>query len=474
MSLAAQVKSMRWPFWVVNFMEMIERLAYNGVRTVIPIYIAQADEPAGLHFTQAQKGTIFMVWAFVQTALPVFTGGFADRYGYKKQIAIAIVLKIIGYMLMATQREFGSFLAGCIILAAGTAVFKPPIQGTMAKTLDEKTSGTGWGLFYMVVNVGGFLGPPLAHFLYGISWPAVFYGCAAIVSLNFLWLFSYGTVESGTERTKGIWHVVVTTAKELTSPRLLAFIAIMSAFWACFMQLFDMLPNFIVDWVDSSALAKHLPALMIARDAGRGPQIAQEWVINFNPFLIVLFVVPISWYVNERMRRLSSIVLGIVIASLGILVTGSSMSIFICLGGIAMFSVGEMLSSPKMNEYLAVIAPKDKKGLYMGYANIPVAIGWSYGSLAGGQIYERAGEKAALALRYLAEHVKLEALPDRTLAFEKLCGVLEKTPAEVTGLLWKTYHPSQVWIPFAIAGFAAAFAMIIFSRLARRWSDMGV
>ena len=30
------------PFWMVNVMEMLERLAYYGVRVVIPIYIAQA------------------------------------------------------------------------------------------------------------------------------------------------------------------------------------------------------------------------------------------------------------------------------------------------------------------------------------------------------------------------------------------------------------------------------------------------
>ncbi len=78
-SFLQQTRGLTWPFWVVNIMEMIERLAYYGVRVVIPIYIAQADEIGGLHFSQADKGFIFMWWALVQSALPVFTGGFADR-----------------------------------------------------------------------------------------------------------------------------------------------------------------------------------------------------------------------------------------------------------------------------------------------------------------------------------------------------------------------------------------------------------
>ena len=61
MSFWQQTRSLTWPFWVANIMEMIERLAYYGVRVVIPIYIAQADEIGGLHFSQSDKGVNFHV-----------------------------------------------------------------------------------------------------------------------------------------------------------------------------------------------------------------------------------------------------------------------------------------------------------------------------------------------------------------------------------------------------------------------------
>ncbi|MBI5267885.1 MAG: MFS transporter [candidate division Zixibacteria bacterium] len=195
----AQLLSLPRSFWMVNIMEMFERLAYYGVRVVIPIYIAQADEIGGLHFTAVDKGQIFFIWAIVQTLVPMFSGGFADRYGYKKTIGISIALKMLGYILMATQRAFYPFLLGCCVLALGTAIFKPGVQGTMSQSLSTRNSGVGWGMFYMLVNVGGFLGPPLAHFLYGVSWPMVFYGCAGIVSLNFLMLLTYPEVHPGGE-----------------------------------------------------------------------------------------------------------------------------------------------------------------------------------------------------------------------------------------------------------------------------------
>jgi hypothetical protein len=256
------------------------------------------------------------------------------------------------------------------------------------RTLDKENSSIGWGMFYMLVNIGGFLGPPLAHFLYGVSWPMVFYGCAVIVSLNWLMLFTFTGVEAGGDQTGGMGKVAMTTFRNLMQPRLLLFILIMSGFWLMFMQLFDMLPNFIVDWVDSRALvsALHLPHMFTA-DTARGSMITQEWMINLDSFLIILFVVWISHLV-ARMRRVQSIFWGIALSSIGLMLAGFTMSGALCLLGIAVFAVGEMLASPKMNDYLGVIAPEGQKGLYMGYANMRRSAGasarcWPAGSTTG-------------------------------------------------------------------------------------------
>jgi len=117
-TMAEQLRELPRAFWMLNIMEMLERLAYYGVRVVIPIYIAQADEIHGLHFSQSEKGFIFMLWALVQTGVPVFSGGFADRYGFKRTIAVSIAIKVVGYLVMATQREFWPFTIGCLVLAA--------------------------------------------------------------------------------------------------------------------------------------------------------------------------------------------------------------------------------------------------------------------------------------------------------------------------------------------------------------------
>ena len=473
-------------------MEMWERLAYYGMRVVVPIYIAQADEPGGLHFTQMEKGTIYAWWFVFQSVLPTFTGGFADRYGYKRTIFLAITLKIVGYILMATQHTFAGFFIGTMILATGTAIFKPGIQGSLAQSLDKHNASKGWGIFYWLVNVGGMMGPPLAGILRAISWPSVFYGCAIIVSVNYAMMLTYTDPESGYEAKDSFLTVFRITIKNILDPRLMTFLLIMSGFWLMMYQLWDLHPNFIADWVDSRHIVEMLPVPDAwTHETDRGVQVLQENLLNLNAFLIVVFVIPLSVIV-AKMRTLSAMLIGMIVASMGIVVGGVTMSGGMLLFGIVLFSFGEMLTGPKKNEYLGLIAPKGKKGLYLGYVNVPVGIGGFIGSKLAGYLYGNFGEKAVLAQRYLAEktdylsakgrgpwNAEVGSLSDtlavqRHEAYAELKQYLGLSGETATQLLWETYHPYRVWYWFAAVGIVAIIALLIFNLRARKWQDMNV
>jgi MFS family permease len=456
------LRSFRGAFWAGNVMEMLERLAYYGVRVVVPIYIASTQDPNGLHFTNAEKGEILALWALVQTLVPMFSGGFADRYGRKRTIALSIALKVSGYLLMATQRSYGGFLFGCLVLAAGTAVFKPGLWGTLAVGIDERASSLGWGIFYWIVNVGGFLGPPLAGFLHGYGWKWVFFSCAAIVSLNFVMLLTY---EDATPPRKesALGVAFDSIGKLVRDPRALAFVGIASAYCCMFMQLFDALPNFIEEWTDSSDLvaALNLHEGQLARMTPRGLQVPQEWMINLDAGMILLLMVPVSALAG-KLRLLFVVVGGIACSCLGLFLAGGSMSGFACIAGIFVFAIGEMLAAPKLNEYLALIAPKGDEALYMGYANIPWAVGWTSGAYVAGRIYEKMADKANLAARWLAEHGQPGVARDE--AFKAMQAKIGVGATEATKILWDAYHPYAFWYGFVALGGASAALMYLFAR----------
>lgn len=144
-----------------------------------------------------------------------------------------------------------------------------------------------------------------------------------------------------------------------------------------------------------------------------------------------------------------------------------------CLLGIAVFAIGEMASSPKINEYLGVIAPKGEEALYMGYANVPVAFGWVAGSKIAGNLYDRLADKANLARAYLESHNLVDAATLAAMKREESMAVLQRVTGKdaraATELLWDTYHPQTFWYVFVGVGIAAAIGMLLYARVARRW-----
>jgi MFS family permease len=418
------------------------------------------------------------------------SGGFADRYGYKKMIAVSAAINVGAFVAMANARSYPGFFAACLLLALGTALFKPGLQGTLAQSMSKRNSSVGWGFFYWLVNVGSAIGPIFASFMRTNGWPFVFYGCAAITCLNFLMLFTYPIVESGADKTKGLFSVARDTFVNILDIRLAAVIAIFSGFWMMLYALWDFMPNFYADWTESGALVNAIPGIPKGwlQETARGVQVKQEIALDLNAFMIVAFVVPMS-YVVRKIPVLRSMTIGILIATIGTLVYGTSPSVFIVFLGIILFSTGEMLTGPKKTEYFSLIAPPGKKALYLGYVNIPVAIGQASGAAMVGALYGRVGEKATLALKYLAEKTdhhgsgswdnNLASLPaftgvERKDAVATLMKVLSQDGREINQLLWDTYHPYQIWYPYAACGLCSLVGMILFARASKRWKDMNV
>ena len=73
-----------------------------------------------------------------------------------------------------------------MFVAVGAALFKPVVVGTVAKVTDDSNSATGFGIFYMMVNIGGFVGPIVAGVVRGWGWEYVFIACSVWAVVNLL------------------------------------------------------------------------------------------------------------------------------------------------------------------------------------------------------------------------------------------------------------------------------------------------
>ena len=369
LGLVAGIASLGYVFWIVGEMEMVERLAYYGVKAVATLYAKAPASEGGLGVSLSSFGNLLLAWAMFQTVVPVFTGGLSDRFGYKQTIAASTVVKICGYLLMAAFPSYWGFFAGAIVLATGTAIFKPGIQGTLVKATRRENSSLAWGVFYQTVNIGGFLGPLVAGYMRKMEWRFVFLACAAIICLNFLLLLTYREPPSvasvGPKKS-----LAAESLEELRRPHVWPYLLIFSGFWFMFNSLFDVLPAHIEDWVDtrdivstlfgggSGAGVNPVVAFFVVMNES-GTEILPEGMLNVNAGLIMVTCFLFAW-ASGKLKAIHSMVIGTLLASLALFLSGLSSLGWVSLGAIAIFSVGEMMSSPKFSEYVGNFAPADQ------------------------------------------------------------------------------------------------------------------
>jgi len=218
----AQIKSYPAAFWVANTMEIFERMAWYGFFAVSSLYITGPVETGGLGFTSEQRGQIQAIVPFLLYLMPVLTGALADRYGYKKMFIIAYVGMVLSYYGLGQFKTMPTFLAAFLAVAVAAAVFKPVVVGTVARVTDRRNSSLGFGIFYMMVNVGGFLGPIVAGVVRGISWSYVFIACSGWAAVNLvivLLFYKDPTTEAGSAGARTFRKVLDDTVEVLGNLR---------------------------------------------------------------------------------------------------------------------------------------------------------------------------------------------------------------------------------------------------------------
>ncbi len=209
--LLAQIKSYPSTFWVANTMEIFERMAWYGFYAVAALYLTAPKETGGLGFSSVERGQILAIVPFFLYIFPVITGALADRYGYKRMFIIAFAGMIVSYYLLGQAKTVPTFLLVFMLVAVAAAIFKPVVVGTVARVTNEGNSSTGFGIFYMMVNVGGFFGPIVAGIVRGASWSYVFVACSCWAAINLvivLCFYKDPSTESGSRGARTFRKVI--------------------------------------------------------------------------------------------------------------------------------------------------------------------------------------------------------------------------------------------------------------------------
>lgn len=408
-------------FWVVIGMEFFERGSYYGMMSVLALYLGATERGGVMGFSEPAVGVVMGTITPLLYFLPILSGALAERFGYRRTLAVAFSLLSMGYALIGLADSYATIFGALLVMALGAGTFKPIPSGSIARVTTPANSTLGFGIFYWTINLGAFLFPTfVVNSLKGVGWGWVFAAsalCTGLMLLPVLFLFRE---PPRPESRKSLGEVLAGAAMVLRDWRFVLMIVIYSGFWVLYFQMFHTVLWYLKDSVDMAPVEAAVNGLLGLAGIRAAFVFDVEHVTALNALTIISLQLVVSRLV-ARTPALPTMVVGIAMGTAGMALLAVSSHAWVFIAGVAIFSIGEMTTHPKFISYIGLIAPRDKVALYMGYAFLYGVIGSSVGGVVGGYGY-----------RYF---VKEQGRPD------------------------------QLWLLFAGIGVATMIGLLLFHRL---------
>src|SRR5882672_11381218 len=128
-------------FWVANLIEILERFAYYGIYFGFGIYMAS------LGYSRSQLGIVQSLFLLLSYGIPVVSGSFADRYGFKKVLIVSYLAYLPSILLLIATRSFSGIALTMLSIGLAAGIFKPLIAGTVRATTDTTNKSVGFGIY---------------------------------------------------------------------------------------------------------------------------------------------------------------------------------------------------------------------------------------------------------------------------------------------------------------------------------------
>ncbi|MEC7770381.1 MAG: oligopeptide:H+ symporter [Bacteroidota bacterium] len=186
------------------FAELWERFSFYGMRALLTLYMVDVIFAALMERDYA-TAAVYSSYGSLVYASTVIGGRISDSIlGMRRSIFLGGILMSLGHFVLAIENHVTFFIALSLIIA-GNGFFKPNIStfvGSLYKDGDPKKD-SGFTIFYMGINIGGWVAPLLCGFLaakYGWHYG---FGLAGIGMLTGLIVFWSG-IKKGVFGDKGL------------------------------------------------------------------------------------------------------------------------------------------------------------------------------------------------------------------------------------------------------------------------------
>ncbi|HBR80894.1 MAG: Major facilitator superfamily [Candidatus Uhrbacteria bacterium GW2011_GWE2_45_35] len=387
-------------YWAVQIINLLDSAAYFALLAIGTVFFT-----TNMGLNDVHTGYVVATMTIATTLILLGVGAFTDWLGIRKSMFLAIGLQTVSRGGLALM----GLWAGCpgrlwlaigffMLTAPGMAMTITVFQSANRRFSSKRSRSASFSLWYMIMNLGaavaGYLIIDGVRLWFEIDNSHIFtigFFCGLLSLLTAILLIrgekqvtdkeedaEEATSTNPPQEKLGFIKNLKTVIGQTSFHRLLVLMVAVLGVRAIFAYAYLLMPKYWIRVI--------------------GPDVEMGFLSAVNPICIVIGII-LTIPIIGRFNIFKVLVFGAIISSLSLFVLTLPWSWF---GGdvasgyfnmavimMVVLSIGEILWSPKLNEYTAAIAPKGMEGTYLGMSMAPWFIAKTLVSFASGHMLSR-------------------------------------------------------------------------------------
>ncbi|WP_243300117.1 MDR family MFS transporter [Bacillus litorisediminis] len=305
-------------------------------------------------------------------------GDFTDRFGRKPVMLLGSCIKTLMFALFAMSPSHWLDYIAFIGVGVGNALYGPASHAMVADLVQEHERKQVFATFITANNIGAVLGPALGAIFFFHYRSELLWTCTIVMLLySIVIYFKINETMPYEIKNESRSIPIMSLIKEQWKGYRVIFqdklfqLYILAGVFAIItiMQLDLYLAVYVTNHVPAQPLISWGDWSFILSSTE-----VFGWILGLNGLLFVLFVLPVTkWLKGWRDRDV--LILSSILSGAGMFSVGLTSNIWILFLITIVFTFGEIIRSPVINNFVSSYAPIEARGRYLGASNLQYTFG---------------------------------------------------------------------------------------------------
>ncbi|MFS1515733.1 MDR family MFS transporter [Bacillus sp. SCS-151] len=308
----------------------------------------------------------------------IIGGNLADRLGRRAAMLLGTSIRTIMFCIFAISDSYWLNYLAFIGIGLGGTIYGPASDAMVADLVPQEARKQVFVTFMTANNIGAVIGPVLGSFFFFNYLSELLWACTIVMLVYSIIVYvkidetmpnysrkriNANSISSG---FKEAWNGY---GEILSDKVFLLYILGGASAVIAIMQLDLYLSVYIINYVPSQKLFVW-NNLSVALDSKE----IFAWMLVLNGVLFVFFVLPITKLLKSWTDR-NVFILSAILAGGGLFLVGFSTNIWMLFLLTIIFTFGEIVRAPVINNFVSDYAPEHARGKYMGASRLQFTIG---------------------------------------------------------------------------------------------------